>query len=45
MIPKVGVSMSEVNAARAIRKACVEGNNDDNLGIFCLNLYIIHLRL
>jgi hypothetical protein len=34
MIPKVGVSMSEVNAARAIRKARIEGNNDENLGIF-----------
>jgi hypothetical protein len=34
MIPKVGVSMYEVNAARAIRKARVEGNNDDNTGIF-----------
>jgi hypothetical protein len=32
MIPKVGVNMDEVNAARAIRKARAEGNNDDDLG-------------
>lgn len=46
MIPKVGVSMDEVNVARAIRKARAEGNNDDDLGnSFFLNLDSIHTRL
>jgi hypothetical protein len=43
MIPKVGVNMDEVNAARAIRKAHAEGNNDDDLGNFFFLISIVSI--
>ena len=32
MIPKAGVTMEEVNAAREIRRQRGQGNGDDDLG-------------